>query len=297
MTNSVLWRKPSITCFGDRLLDTMILSAFARLHDADLYLSWGDCPFVVGSQGTPTYSPESGVSKEWDAVRFVDYKVENFTQYFNLPKNIRINEEITNPTHTFDNGLGGSVSPDLFHDLYLSGAYSLSDFKKAFNETLSEFTPTEKLLSLVRDIPAPDVSVHLRRTDKIQVLGDGMTFLTKDSLNPLNTLTETIINRLNDGSKKFYFCSDDVLELERYHSLYPDHIKHDFKYTDMEKTYIDMYMLSMSKQIVLSQKHSNFSVFASYIHGAQLIYLYKDCLINSQGFNRSENFVYYETLL
>ena len=45
---------------------------------------------------------------------------------------------------------------------------------------------------------------------------------------------------------------------------------------DIEKTYVDLYLLSQSKNIVLSQKHSNFSVFASQINRVRLFYFFKD---------------------
>jgi len=35
-------------------------------------------------------------------------------------------------------------------------------------------------------------------------------------------------------------------------------------------------MLSQSKKIIMSQKHSNFSIFSSLIRETELIYFYKD---------------------
>jgi len=296
MENSILWTNPSITCLGDRLLDTVILSTFAKVLNADLYFPWKDCPFTIGGGDNPTYSYKDGENKTWDKVRFDDYKFENYTQYFNLPTNVKINEPINNPTHFFGDVLGGCTSPILFYKKYMSTLCSLDEFKKHFRETMSEFTPTEKLLSLVADKPKPDVSVHLRRTDKINTQGDYSTFMTYDGLNLLNEKTNEAIGKLYDGKKSFYFSSDDIEERDRYQLLYPNYIEHDTSCSAIEKTYIDLYMLSISDYIILSQIHSNFSVFASYINESKLVYLYDSCLIVDQQFNSSDNFINYKDL-
>jgi len=296
MTNALLWVNPSITCLGDRLLDTMLLATYAKYLDADLYFQWEPCPFTIGGGDNPTYSYKVGVNKTWDAVRFEDYKFENFTQYFNLPSNIKINQMSVTPTHLFDGILGGCVSPVLFYNQYMQHICSLEDFKKRFRDTMSEFRPTDKLLNLVKDQPKPFLSVHLRRTDKINVRGDYNSFMTYEGLEPLNEMTKDAINKLYDNNKMIYFSSDDLEEREKYHLLYPNHIEHIINCLDIEKTYIDLYMLSVSEYIILSQVHSNFSVFASFINNSKLIYLYDKCMITNQIFNQSDNFIYYKNL-
>ncbi len=296
MKNSILWTNPSITCLGDRLLDTVILSTYAKVLDADLYFSWKDCPFTISGGDNPTYSYKDGENKTWDKVRFDDYKFENYTQYFNLPTNVRINESVNHPTHFFGDVLGGCTSPILFYKKYMSNLCSLEEFKKYFRETMSEFTPTDKLLSLVNNKPKPDVSVHLRRTDKINTQGDYSTFMTYDGLDLLNEKTHEAISKLYDSKKSFYFSSDDIEERNKYQLLYPNYIEHDTSCSAIEKTYIDLYMLSISDYIILSQIHSNFSVFASYINESKLVYLYDTCLIVDQLFNSSDNFINYKNL-
>ena len=296
MKNSLIWTSPSITCLGDRLVDTMILSTYAKLINADLYFPWKDCPFTIGSENNPTYSYKPGENKTWDKVRFEDYKFENYSKYFNLPKNIKINESTDNITHYFNDILGGCVSPNLFYKRYASDLCTIEEFNKLFRETMSEFKPTEILLDLVKNNQKPDVSVHLRRTDKINVLGDYSSFMTYEGLDRLNEMTKDAINKLDNGNRSFYFSSDDVNERDKYHNSYPNHIKHNTNCTDVEKTYIDLYMLSISDYIILSQVHSNFSIFASYINDSKLIYLYDNCMIVSQEFNENKNFIHYKNL-
>lgn len=296
MNNTILWRNPSMTCLGDRLLDTMILATYTKILDADIHFPWIDCPFTIGGGDNPTYSYSDGVNKTWDKVRFEDYKFGNFTQYFNLPKNIKIDEVIENPTYFFDDILGGCVSPLLFYSRYLTQVCTEEEFERVFREIMNEFTPTDKLLELVKGVNKPLLSVHLRRTDKINVKGDGNSFMTFGGLEDLNNRTHEAINIFYNNEKSFYFSSDDKEVLNNYHEEFPNHIEHQNKCLDIEKTYIDLYMLSISEYIILSQFHSNFSVFASYINKAKLIYLYDGCMIETSQFNRSDNFFNYKTL-
>jgi hypothetical protein len=294
MTNKLLWTEPSVTCLGDRLMDTTLMSTYAKVINADLHFLWKDCPFVYGDTN-PLYEYKSGEKRAWDNVRLDDYKFDNFTKYFNIPKNVKINEAC-DATHTFNFSLGGVMSPYLFYETYLKEICTYDDFNLFFNETLKEITPTEKLLSLVKNNQKPKVSVHLRRTDKINVLGDYNTFMTYDGLEHLDDLTKKVLNKFYNNSDHFYFSSEDKEVLKNYHKIYNNHIIHNANCTDIEKTYIDLYMLSISEYIILSQVHSNFSTFASYLNNAKLIYLYEDSLMTNQKFVNSKHIVYYNNI-
>lgn len=294
MKKTLLWTKPSVTCLGDRLLDTTLMSVYAKTLDSDLHFEWRDCPFVYGDEN-PTYEYKKGEKKSWDSVRMDDYKFENFTKYFTIPKNIKIDESC-NPTYYFTEELGGVISPRLFYEKYLSQLCTYEEFNKLLSETLSEFKPTEKLLNLVKDNKKPKLSTHLRRTDKINILGDYSTFMTYEGLNHLDELTKTVIDKFYNNDDLFYFSSEDKKVLENYHEKYPNHIEHNTNCTDMEKTYIDLYMLSISEYIILSQVHSNFSTFASYLNGAKLIYLYDNSLIKTNKFFESKHIIHYKNI-
>ena len=272
MTNTLLWTNPSVTCLGDRLMDTTLMSVYAKTLNANLHFYWVDCPFVFKDEN-PLYEYKTGEKKAWDDVRLKDYKFENFTKYFSIPKNVKIDKPC-NPTHTFESSLGGVISPWLFYESYLKNSCSYDEFNALLTETLQEFKPTKKLLSLVENNQKPKVSVHLRRTDKINVLGDYSTFMTYDGLGHLDNLTKSVIEKFYNDEDIFYFSSEDKEVLKNYHELYPNHVEHNTNCTDMEKTYIDLYMLSISDYIILSQVHSNFSTFASYLNNSKLIYLY-----------------------
>jgi hypothetical protein len=295
MNKSLLWINPSMTCLGDRLLDTMLIATYGKILNSNVYFPWVDCPFTIG-QSNPTYNYNNNDNRSWDKVRFEDYRFENFTQYFNLPLNVKINESCE-PDYFFEDVLGGCVSPTLFYEKYLSNICDFKHFNNTFNEVIKQFTPTEKLQALVKDLVTPKVSVHLRRTDKINVAGDYSTFITFEGLDSLNKMTKDVINLFYNDYDNFYFSSDDAIVKTEYENLYKNHIPHKTNCLDIEKTYIDLYMLSKSEYIILSQVHSNFSVFASYLNNTKLVYLYDKCLITDQKFNESENFIHYKNLI
>jgi hypothetical protein len=60
-----------------------------KFINADLHFLWKDCPFVHGDEN-PLYEYKDGEKRSWDKVRLDDYKFENFTKYFNIPKNVKI---------------------------------------------------------------------------------------------------------------------------------------------------------------------------------------------------------------
>lgn len=294
MTNTILWTEPSVTCLGDRLMDTMLMSTYAKALNSNLHFLWKDCPFVYGNEN-PLYEYKVGEKKSWDNVRLNDYKFENFTKYFNIPKNVRINEPCT-PTYVFEATIGGVFSPTLFYETFLNNICTYEVFDSLLNETISEFSPTEKLLSLVKDNQKPKVSVHLRRTDKINVLGDYSTFMTYDGLSHLDSLTKNVVDKFYNNNDLFYFSSEDKIVLGEYHKQYPNHIEHNTNCTDIEKTYIDLYMLSISDNIILSQVHSNFSTFASFLNKSKLIYLYENSLMSTQKFIDSKHITHYKNI-
>ncbi len=300
MTNKLVWVNPSRSSLGDRLIDVMLLSTLAKLIDADLHFEWLDAIFEYGVFGeNQRYQHTDGEFKPWDKVRFEDYKIENWSQYFNLPSNIKINQPVENndKTFIFPEYLGGIYSPHKFYELF---AYRVSDWDKfyaTFKQTMKEFTPTEKLLNLVSNYPKPDISVHLRRTDKIRVLapGNDQVCMNTEMLDNLNNMTEEVINKLNKGDKKIFFASDDDNESKRYQSKYTNFIEKT-SMKEIEKTYVDLYLLSISEYIILSQVHSNFSVLASFMNDAKLVYLYQNTMIDNMEFNKLENFIYYKNI-
>jgi len=286
---NIKWTHPTGSGLCDRLLDIMLMSAFGKTLNADIYLDW-----ILGAQGNNIrWYRESGDERSWDKIRYLDYKYENFSQYIILPSNIKINQT-AHYDRTFDSYVGGVYSPYAFYNLFVKHC-SLEDYLEAFKQTMNEFRFSEKLLNMVSHLPKPDISVHLRRADKIRTNPDCGS-IALGELSELNELTMSTLNKLNVNSNIF-FASDEDMERFNYESKY-NSIKEVYKNIteDYEKTYIDLYLLSESKYIILSQKHSNFSILASLIKGNKLIYFYKESLIEECNFNMIDNIIYYKNL-
>lgn len=276
-SNKLIWPCSSLSGLCDRLLDLHLVAAMARLENRELVLDW---------------KLQSGFTehqlKTWNSARFEDYKKENFTQYFNLPQNVRLVESIhkeprTSQDSIFPEYIGGCHSPKTFNSRFC-GQYSLEQFNEAFNEVTGEFTPTEKLLNLVSNINIPEIGVHLRRGDKITATPDPVQLHSND-LNDLNLMTENCLEKLITSNTPVFVCSDTKESKDNLVNKFKSKCNFiEFNSTHpFEQTYIDIYLLSKCKTIIMSQKHSNFSLFCSLLNKAKLIYFYK----NNEMFQRA----------
>lgn len=304
----LFWSNSSKSGLCDRLLDLSLISTFCRIGNFHLYLIWEELVLFgqSASESTLVYPSSEEMNgrgyiiKKYSSNRLEDYKYENFTKYFTIPNNITIisKEEVNNIR--FDNFfmdyLGGMSSARTFWQKYLSNFCSLMYFLENYNKVIEEFAPTELLNDLMKDYKIPDLSVHLRRTDKVVVNPDG--FAVNDT-RELNVLTEQAINsyiQKNGVDVKIYFASDDTKEKEKWNNKYSEYLSEnnliDYGYIN---TYIDIYLLSKSHSIILSQKHSNLSVFSSLIGKNELIYLYPDCWIKEVWTPELEKFTYFDS--
>lgn len=268
--SKLIWPCSSVSGLCDRLLDLHLVAAMARLENRELVLDW-----KLQTGLTPLHL------KTWSAARFEDYKKENFIQYFNLPKNVRLVEDAhKEPKSTqdaiFPEYVGGCYSPRTFNSRFC-GQYSFEQFNETFDQVVSEFTPTSKLLDLVSGVNVPEIGVHLRRGDKITTTPDPVQLHSND-LDNLNLMTEDCLSKLITPISSVFVCSDTKESKDRIFGKFKD--KCNFIQLDsahpFEQTYIDIYLLSRCKVIIMSQKHSNFSLFCSLLNKSKLIYFYKN---------------------
>ena len=293
---NIIWTNSTNSGLGDRLIDISLMSAYAKVLKSDLYFDWK----IFTNGGVHEWNFNQSEKKKWEDIRFVDYLYENFSRYFSLPKNIHVNKFVDNRLNIsrmdcifFNDSLGGVNSPHLFHQKYLLDKISIDDFLIIFNDTLREFQPTDLLLNIVGDLK-PDIALHLRRQDKVRLESCSVT-LRPDQIDDLNERTSNLVNELTSGDKVLYIASDDISEKNNYLNRYNGYSVDNFKINELyEKTYVDIYMMSRCDVIILSQKHSSFSLFASLIGGCKLIYLYEDCQINKVNFNKLDNIIYYK---
>ena len=290
---SLIWTNSTKSGLCDRLLDLFIIASYAKLLNKKLMLKWEEQPI-------------NEIQKNiWNKIRFDDYKIENLKLYFTLPEHINIISEadfyskiscIESDDLIFNNYLGGVYSPITFYEKYIDKKYIKDEYINTFNYLINEFRPTEKLIKLAENIPENLVSIHLRRTDKASKFvsaKDSHGF--GENVDELNNKTINLINKfINSGYKNFYFASDCLNTKNEYEKMFQEqNIINYFIDKDIEQTYIDLYIMSRSNYIVLSQKHSSFSLFASLINKSILIYFYNNDIIQSNKYKYFKNIQLY----
>ena len=268
---SLIWTNSTKSGLCDRLIDLFIISSIAKLYNKELYLVWEEQPI-------------NDVQRLiWNNIRFDDYKIENVIEYFNFPSLIHfishkdINEKLNNKNSDdiiFDIYLGGVYSPFTFYDIFIDKKYDKFIFINIFKDLINKFKPKQKLLNLVKDIPENLISVHLRRTDKSSELVNSIDANGIDIkyMEDLNNETNNLINRfIEKNYKNYYFCSDCPNTKKEYENNFinTNIINYNIN-TPIEQTYIDIYLMSISKYII----------FSSMINNSKLIYFYEDSIIH-----------------
>lgn len=289
---SFVWTNSTKSGLGDRLIDLFIIASYATLLNKVLYMTWEE-------------EPISELQKIiWNPIRFNDYKIENLIQYFSFPDCIHIVSkdklnEIMNQQHLekmiFHSYLGGVYSPVTFYDCFIDKHYSLDEYLKHFNTNINQFKPTRKLLNIVEQLPNNIISIHLRRTDKCSsFISPSITHgVSLEELSILDSKTNSIINQyINQGYKNLFFCSDSTESKLEYQTKYKNQYIVNFNQNTIEQTYIDLYIMSVSEIIILSQRHSSFSLFACFVNSAKLIYFYNDDIITNSRYNYFKNIEY-----
>ena len=286
---SIVWTNPSESGIGDRFLDLLNFTTYAVVRGKHLKCVYPVQPFTFTDyeKSRPTY-------------RLEDYKLSNIKTYMNLPKSLHLylheNEvgdfdEVIKATHYND-------SPFTFHERYRLPC-SIFQFVQQYLELASSisfnlphpFTPT-----------TPYMTVHLRRTDKVWDHKDNIHHgIQTHELDELNTKTMRVMDELiQRGIRSVYFCGDDRDVIDFYTSNYADklHIlNHEINIEDeIEQVYFDLHMLANSSWIILSQRHSSFSLFASMIKQAKLVYLYEADTIENMYYTFFPHIIHYSKL-
>ena len=140
----------------------------------------------------------------------------------------------------------------------------------------------------------------MRREDKIRLTDIDGVVLDYRELSNINVLTENVIDSYleKNPNDKILFCSDDNDEKIKWEEKYKNNviIPPIFDY-DYEQTYYDTYIMSISDNILLSQRYSGFSMFASFLNKKNFIYLLNDGQITKKRYSDLDNFYYYKDWL
>lgn len=270
----IVWANSSLSGLCDRFVDLFLMAAMARVLNSELIVPWKINRNFTDRQ-----------LKVWDKARFEDYKYENFSQYFELPAGVTVlteenfsNYDLRDHVY-FTDYLGGIFTSSSFHQRYMSKICDFETFDAAHKRVLSEFAPKRKLLDIVGDLPEIDLAIHLRRGDKVNESPNSVE-ISNDSLQDLDEMTKECADKMisSKESPSIFICSDEEKFLSEYEKKYSSMgcrlIKPVGDYTRVERTYVDIFLLSRSKTIIMSQKHSNFSLFSSQLNGSRLVYFY-----------------------
>jgi hypothetical protein len=288
----ILW-KSSLSGLADRLMDLYLMATIGKIKDATLYVLWPENKNITDFQ-----------FKVWPKSRLLDWKPEVFTEYLMLPSIVKfIDEDEFNrlskeENYEFKHYLGGIYSPQSFYKKFqseikdgLNMHISEDEFTFEFYSLISQLKPTEKFSNLLNLNIRPDISIHLRRTDKVVDNPDAGQ-IQLDELKFLNEVTKICLDKLigncTNDYINLYFCSDDPLVRAQWIKMYKGKkkvkiINSPSAISNFESTYFDLLTLSMSHSIILSQKHSNFSLLASLINQSKLIYFFDTNPMNING--------------
>lgn len=310
----LIWTDPPKSGLCDRLIDFCLLATYARLNNSKFSTKWAPLSTNYGNKayyhaseksedGNDLNLDDSGIHcKLFKEVRYNDYKSENFLKYFTLPENTYINLDETGLSNLwyYDEYLGGNQSPRLFHDKFFYNNETLERFVSEFYKVCNEFRPTKKLLDISKIDHIPNLTIHLRREDKVRLTDDSKIAIDYRELDMINELTEKTINQFltKKPNSKILFCSDDDEEKKKWEEKYPNNVikTPQFEF-DYEQTYFDIYVMSISDNILLSQRYSGFSMFSSFINKKNFIYLLKDSQIVERKYSELENFYFYDDWL
>jgi len=284
--NYILSNKSGI---GDRMMDIILMYTFANFIDTKLYLNWSDSERML--MGDKTNLP-SIIRHEKTSYRSRDFKFNNFTKFFELPNDINFVSEFEiiklsklKDTINFYDYLGMQYSPHAFLDKY---QLNLSlEVKQIFYETLMNNFHLIKFKNIPIDIINLFVNneitaIHLRRSDKVIVNPDKES-ISIDEVENLDKITEAFCNYLiSKGKKNILFVSDEKEVKLKYFEKFKNKCNAIIINVDeVLQTYIDLYCLAHSESILMSQKFSAFSLFASCINQTKLYYIYSNPILES----------------
>jgi hypothetical protein len=321
--NTIVWTNSPLSGLCDRLIDFFLIATYCKLNESNFISVWRPLHSNTrdGKSFYQTNENNCDVSKFFKEVRYSDYKHENFLKYFELPKNTLIENHKLNilsfPNLSyFDGYIGGVESPITFYEKYVvnddrilnpnspfkknKSNITKEEFVKTFYSVCNSFQPTKKLIDVSKVDIIPDLTVHLRREDKVRLSKLNNHEIDYRELNDLNELTKIVVDSFLEKkpNSKILFCSDDEKEKLKWENMYKDYcLKTPLFEFDFEQTYYDMYLMSISKNVLLSQRYSGFSMFSSFIKKNNFVYLLEDSQIVYTKWSELENIYYYKDWL
>lgn len=242
--SSIQWTQPTGSGLGDRLVDLILLLAYARVRGKSLCLEWPEFP-----------------AKSIDcAHRSTDILLENVRSYIHFPPDLHFGLD---GDETFDQTIGGGASVETFFNGRMQGMCSLEEYKATVRGVTEDFRFCDEINQVVDAAPKSFVSFHIRRGDKVRdCLEHDGNFILQPELPRLNELTVLAMESFRDRFDDYFFCADENENNAPFVNLAQSWGKNVVRIPEMEKwrsTYYDIAMMCASAAIITSQRYSSFS--------------------------------------
>lgn len=286
-SSSLLATEISKSGLCDKLIDVITLSSYTHFTNKTLVI-----PKIVFEQADRT--------KNFSPSRYHDILVENLESLMDFDGKVKfidnnqLNEYST--CEVFNTYLGGCYPILDFYQKWLSDICSLDQYLDYFKTEISKhfsFTPIYGLPLL--NVNNSYIGLHLRRTDKVSQHPDyGQIHLQE--LNECDTNTKkACLDLIARGYEDFYVCGDDKEVCLEYIQFLKDNggrnIKSssiDFETTGWQKSYVDLYYLRNCYAIIMSCKHSNFSLVPSILGNKKIITVFDEEKLQSSLLYKSQ---------
>ena len=303
---SCIYTNSNLSGIGDRLFDIIQVYSFAKYIGCEkLYLEWRfDENDMASDRDIYTITRMTKTP-----FRKYDYLFENLIQFIKLPddilfvsKNVLNNLVEQENNIIFSQYLGMTYSLSTFIDTYLAhlNSYEKNNFIEQYYNNFKKIEFKNIPENVVNCFKKNDiVTIHLRRGDKVIDDNGDCCGIRVAELENLNRITEEIVDKfINLGYKNICFVSDEKDVKSCFINKFNDkcNIINFISENEIYQTYYDLYFLSHSKHIVMSQSFSVFSMLASLIGGTNFYYIYVNSKLEQGLFSKNKNFYHYSLI-
>lgn len=274
----------------DKLVDLVLLETYGHFKKSKL-----DIPISIFEQ--------ADYSKNFQKTRYEDILTHN------IEKHIKFNDLLSfsssqnqNYVSTFNTYLGGCYPIINFYYCFLTDVCSMDEYINYLSNIKYTFNLDESEKLVQTSIPC--IGLHLRRTDKISDNPDYGQIATSEIDECDENTKQACLDCIKRGFKVFFICSDDPLICKIYKEFLETNectVLSTIEEKTFKKTYIDMYNLSQCFAIIMSCKHSNFSVIPSLIGNKKIITVFsedkmKDSMIRKVEWDSIINVINYKNI-
>lgn len=304
---NLIYKNSPKSGIGDRLICIIFVYTYSKyVNCKNIYLHWNeDTNNMIGNEDI-----YSVIRKNKTPFRGVDYLLKNFNRFITLPEDIHFVDKET--LKKMENDKENIIFNEIFCigksiDYYIKKLKIGNDFKKKYNDNFKKIKfkcIPENIVNFFKNNEI--VTVHLRRGDKVANDENSSKQVNGVALNQLQSLNnktlDSVVYFYNLNKKNIYFVSDENDTREKFINIFKkyNNCKTFFKGDNISQTYIDLYSLSHSKIIIMSQKFSSFSLVASLMKDTKMYHLLESSIIsnnynytNINTFNK--NFINKET--